>query len=104
MRGRLRRGSTGPCRGRGVFVALPVRFARALCTRDGAVIAFLEAGACQESSASTFNALPRPASVLVHGAKAEITKRAETPDDGWTRDVVPGRISTEPRTPALRTL
>lgn len=56
------------------------------------VIAFLETGAYQESSTSNFNALPRPASILVHGDEAEIVKRAETIDDVWARDVVPERV------------
>ena len=64
----------------------------------GDVIAFLETGAYQESSASNFNALPRPASILVHGDGAEVIKRAETLDDVWARDVVPERVRTEPRT------
>jgi diaminopimelate decarboxylase len=64
----------------------------------GDVIAFLDAGAYQEASASNFNALPRPASVLVHGGEAELVKRAETLEDVWARDVVPDRVRTEPRT------
>ena len=59
----------------------------------GDVIAFLETGAYQESSASNFNALPRPGSVLVCGDRAEVIKRAETVDDVWSRDVVPERLS-----------
>ncbi len=65
---------------------------------QGDVVAFLETGAYQESSASNFNALPRPASVLVHGDEAEIVKRAEAPEDVWARDEVPERIRTQPRT------
>lgn len=67
---------------------------------QGDVIALLETGAYQESSASNFNALPRPASILVHGADAEVVKRAETLDDVWARDVVPERVRTEPKTPS----
>jgi len=62
---------------------------------DGDVVALLETGAYQESSASNFNALPRPASVLVHGNLAELIKRAETIDDVYGRDVVPERLLTE---------
>ena len=58
----------------------------------GDVIALLETGAYQESSASNFNALPRPASVLVTGTKAKIIKRAETVEDVYARDVVPQRV------------
>jgi diaminopimelate decarboxylase len=64
----------------------------------GEVIAFLETGAYQESSSSNFNALPRPASILVHGSDAEVIKRAETIEDVWSRDEVPERLRTEPRT------
>ncbi len=63
----------------------------------GDVIAFLETGAYQESSSSNYNALPRPASVLVHGSDAEIVKRGETIDDVWARDVIPERLRAEPQ-------
>lgn len=59
---------------------------------EGDVIALLETGAYQESSASNFNALPRPASVLVTGEKARVIKRAETVEDVYARDVVPTRV------------
>ncbi len=59
----------------------------------GDVIALLETGAYQESSASNFNALPRPATVLVDGADAEVVKRAEAVDDVYARDVVPARFA-----------
>ena len=59
----------------------------------GDVVAILEAGAYQESSASNFNALPRPATVLVDGAGAELVKRSETLEDIYGRDVVPARLS-----------
>lgn len=63
----------------------------------GDVIAFLETGAYQESSSSNFNALPRPGSLLVHEGEAEVIKRPESPEDVWSRDVVPERLRTEPR-------
>ena len=59
------------------------------------LMAFLEAGAYQESSASNFNALPRPASVLVRGDRAELVKRAETVDDVYARDVVSAELRAE---------
>jgi diaminopimelate decarboxylase len=59
---------------------------------EGDVLALLETGAYQESSASNFNALPRPATVLVHGTEAEVVKRAETVADVYGRDVVPARL------------
>jgi len=58
----------------------------------GDVIAFLEAGAYQESSASNFNSLPRPATVLVHGGEAEVIKAAETVREVYGRDSVPERL------------
>lgn len=61
-------------------------------TAAGDILAFLETGAYQESSASNFNALPRPATVLVDGERAEIIRRADTAHDIWARDVVPDRL------------
>lgn len=58
----------------------------------GDVIALLDAGAYQESSASNFNALPRPATVLVNGQDAEVIKVAETVEDVFGRDRVPERL------------
>ncbi len=60
---------------------------------DGDVLALLETGAYQESSASNFNSLPRPASVLVYGTDAELIKRAEDVDDVYGRDIIPERLT-----------
>ncbi len=60
----------------------------------GDVIALLETGAYQESSASNFNALPRPATILVRGTEAEVIRRAEDVDDVYARDVIPERLRT----------
>lgn len=68
----------------------------------GDVVALLETGAYQESSASNFNALPRPATVLVNGSEAEVIRRAETIDDVYARDVVPERLGSPATTPAPR--
>ena len=59
---------------------------------EGDVVALLETGAYQESSASNFNALPRPATVLVSGAEAELVKLGETDGDVYARDRVPDRL------------
>jgi len=59
---------------------------------EGDVIAYLDMGAYQEVSASNFNALPRPAMILVNGKEAEIIKRAETIEDVFARDIVPKRL------------
>lgn len=61
--------------------------------RQGQVIAFLDTGAYQEASASNFNALPRPATVLVCGRDAQVVRRAETIRDVYARDVVPDRLA-----------
>jgi diaminopimelate decarboxylase len=58
----------------------------------GEVIAFLKTGAYQEASAANFNGLPRPATVLVRGATAEVVKRRETIEDVLGRDIVPERL------------
>jgi diaminopimelate decarboxylase len=58
----------------------------------GDVIAFLDTGAYQDAAAANFNALPRPATVLVHGAEAEVIKRAEQVADVFARDIVPDRL------------
>jgi diaminopimelate decarboxylase len=61
----------------------------------GDVIAFLDTGAYQDASSANFNALPRPATVLVSGGTAEVIKRAETVDDVFARDVIPARLEAE---------
>jgi diaminopimelate decarboxylase len=58
----------------------------------GDVIAFLDTGAYQDATASNFNAMPRPATVLVCDDTATVVKRAETVDDVFRRDVVPSRL------------
>lgn len=58
----------------------------------GDLIAILDTGAYQDANASNFNALPRPATVLVNGAAAEVVKRAETTADVFSRDRVPDRL------------
>jgi diaminopimelate decarboxylase len=58
----------------------------------GDVLAFLDTGAYQDVVSSNFNALPRPATLLVHGGEAEIIKRAETIKDVFARHIVPDRL------------
>jgi diaminopimelate decarboxylase len=60
--------------------------------RPGDVLAFLDTGAYQDATSSNFNAMPRPATVLVCDDAAEVVKRAETVEDVFRRDVVPGRL------------
>jgi diaminopimelate decarboxylase len=58
----------------------------------GDVLAMLDTGAYQEVSMSNFNAMPRPATVLVTGVRAEIIRRAETEEDVFRRDLIPERL------------
>jgi diaminopimelate decarboxylase len=67
-------------------------FARVPEIEPGDVIALLDTGAYEEGSASNFNALPRPATVLVRGADAEVIRRAERIEELYARDVVPARL------------
>jgi diaminopimelate decarboxylase len=53
----------------------------------GDVLAFLGTGCYEEVSAANFNALPRPATVLVEGSEAAVVRRAETLADVLSRDV-----------------
>jgi diaminopimelate decarboxylase len=64
--------------------------------REGDVLAFLDTGAYQDAMATNFNALPRPATVLVHGADAEEIKRRERPEDVFARDLIPSRLGSAP--------
>lgn len=58
----------------------------------GDTLAFLDTGAYEDACAANFNALPRPAVVLVSGSDAEIVRRAETIADVFARDVIPERL------------
>jgi diaminopimelate decarboxylase len=58
----------------------------------GDVVALLDTGAYQESLATNFNALPRPATVLVSGDRSEVIRRREREDEVFARDVVPVRL------------
>ncbi|MBI4917390.1 MAG: alanine racemase [Acidobacteria bacterium] len=56
------------------------------------VFAFLDTGAYQEVSCSNFNAMPRPAAVLVTGAEAAVIRRRETEKDVFRRDEIPAHL------------
>ena len=58
----------------------------------GDVVAFLDTGAYQDALATNFNALQRPATVLVTHDRAEVVKRRETLEDVFQRDVLPMRL------------
>ena len=61
--------------------------------RPGDVLAFLDTGAYQDACASNFNAMGRPATVLVSGDEAHVIRRAETLEDLLARDVVPTHLA-----------
>jgi diaminopimelate decarboxylase len=56
-------------------------------TEKGDVIAFLDTGAYQDAAASNFNALTRPATVLVTDSRCTLIKRRETIEEIFARDV-----------------
>jgi diaminopimelate decarboxylase len=58
----------------------------------GDVLALLDTGAYQEVSMSNFNAIPRPATVLVTGDQAAVVRRRETEEDVFRRDVIPEHL------------
>jgi diaminopimelate decarboxylase len=57
----------------------------------GEILAVLDTGAYQDATASNFNALARPASVLVSGREVSLIKRRETLADITARDVPAGQ-------------
>ena len=61
----------------------------------GDVISFLATGAYEETLAGNFNSMPRPASVLVSGDRAELVRRAEMLSDVTRRDRLPRRLRGE---------
>jgi diaminopimelate decarboxylase len=71
----------------------------------GDIMALLDTGAYQEVSMSNFNALPRPATVLVTGDRASVIRRSETEEDVFRRDVIPEHLQREeskgPAEPAI---
>jgi diaminopimelate decarboxylase len=58
----------------------------------GDILALLDTGAYQEVSMSNFNAIPRPATVLVRGDQAFVVRRRETEADVFRRDVIPDHL------------
>jgi diaminopimelate decarboxylase len=64
--------------------------------RVGDTIAFLDAGAYQEATASNFNALVRPATVLVTGDRAEVIRSRESLESVLARDIVPTHLGALP--------
>jgi diaminopimelate decarboxylase len=96
--GRIDEPSIGPADvvGRSCGFDLIVPDAQLPAVGDGDLLAFLDTGAYQDSSAANFNAMPRPGTVLVRGETAELIKRAETLEDVFARDLVPDRLRETP--------
>lgn len=59
----------------------------------GDLLAMLDVGAYQEVSMSNFNAMPRPATLLVSGDKVSIIRRAESQEDVFARDIMPEHLT-----------
>ncbi|MBN1664493.1 MAG: hypothetical protein JW943_12910 [Deltaproteobacteria bacterium] len=63
----------------------------------GDIMAILDVGAYQEVSMSNFNAMPRPATLLVGGDKISVIRSAETQEDVFRRDVIPHHLKLTDR-------
>jgi diaminopimelate decarboxylase len=63
----------------------------------GDVLALLDTGAYQEVSMSNFNAMPRPATVLITGDQASVIRRRENEADVLRRDQIPDHLLRTPR-------
>ena len=59
----------------------------------GDLLAILDCGAYQEVSMSNYNAIPRPATLLVSGDEAWVIRRQETEEDVRRRDVIPAHLN-----------
>jgi diaminopimelate decarboxylase len=70
----------------------------------GDILALLDTGAYQQVSMSNFNAIPRPATVLVTGERASIVRRRETEADVFRRDVMPEHLQRKETKVAERVL
>lgn len=65
----------------------------------GDIFAILDTGAYQEVSCSNFNAMPRPATLLVTGHQAHIIRQAETEADILRRDAIPAHLERQTALP-----
>lgn len=68
-------------------------FAKVPTLEEGDIIALLDTGAYQEVSASNFNALPRPGTVMVKDDGSDWIKLPEKVEDIFSRDQVPSRFA-----------
>lgn len=58
----------------------------------GDVMAVLDTGAYQEVSMSNFNAMPRPATLLVTDDRVSVIRKAEALEEVFSRDLVPDHL------------
>jgi diaminopimelate decarboxylase len=58
----------------------------------GDILALFDTGAYQEVSMSNFDAIPRPATMLVTGNRISVIRGRETEDDVFRRDVMPEHL------------
>jgi diaminopimelate decarboxylase len=75
------------CYGERIMPTVPIPDVQA-----GDIMALLDTGAYQEVSMSNFNAIPRPATVLVTGGQATVIRIRETEEDLFFRDVIPEHL------------
>jgi diaminopimelate decarboxylase len=67
--------------------------------RRGDVVAILDTGGYAEVFANQFNAVPRPATILLSSHGAELVKARETIEDVFRRHRIPAWIAAEPAPP-----
>jgi diaminopimelate decarboxylase len=60
--------------------------------KRGDIFAILDAGMYAESASTQFNSMPRPATVLVNGASADLIKERETVADLFAHSRIPERL------------
>lgn len=66
----------------------------------GDIMAMLDVGAYREVSMSNFNAMPRPATLLVNQDKVSVIRQAETEEDVFRRDLIPEHLQIEEKSTA----
>jgi diaminopimelate decarboxylase len=59
----------------------------------GDLVVVLDAGMYAETTSNQYNGIPRPATVLVDGTKADLIKKRETVEDVFARHLIPSRFS-----------
>jgi diaminopimelate decarboxylase len=64
----------------------------------GDPVALLDAGMYAETTANQFNAIPRPATVLVNGDRADVIKERETFEDVFAKVRMPDRLRSRSNT------